>query len=449
MRNGTAIPNEEFEALLQLIADTFSLEFLQKQSGHPLQKLWGRSDTLASNELISLAIAIKNLSLIDPIWIREQVKLAKSSTINTYRGALFEILSLNILHGQEHPVQPAKMNQAGYDGVIRNGQQNIRVSIKNYGKSSFQKQFEQKARLLESTIIGLLKKYAFPPSQILLDFPSDFPEERDWKMLDERIDAIFKEQRTSEEPFAALVEPIDPALPVSRENGRLIFTLFIHPIKSDIDKFHPKFNSYTLMISAAYHKNEDRNLFSKMQDACANLSKHAAIEDDENRNALFLHMPETISVSKCEEWLESYFKAYPSKPITLVILYQPTVALDLAINSTDINHCVKFFDRGLGKIRGHLLFEIPIGRISPESSDLMYLATYPDGSTETIILSDRYIYQHGEHYIKMEPDGKGGYAGNIKKLGDGIFSNIIVELPGQPMAIIKGKFPPSDELLIL
>ncbi len=72
----------------------------------------------------------------------------------------------------------------------------------------------------------------------------------------------------------------------------------------------------------------------------------------------------------------------------------------------------------------------------------MVIAEYPDGRVETIDLNDRYIYQRGEHYLKMQSDGKGGYTGNIQKLGSGIFTNAVIEFPGQP-----GKFAIAQEIL--
>ena len=52
--------------------------------------------------------------------------------------------------------------------------------------------------------------------------------------------------------------------------------------------------------------------------------------------------------------------------------------------------------------------------------------------------------------MKMLPDGKGGFYENMQKLGSGVYTSIVIEFPGQPgSAVIKGRFPPFDELLIL
>lgn len=450
-RNSLNITDSELKEYLQVIISSFSKDWLENESGHPIQKLWKRNDELATNELFSLACAIKDLSKIDAKWTNAQIKIVKSKDKNNSRGAIFEILALNILNAVEHPVKPAKLNQAGYDGVItKAGSQEMRVSIKSYGSSNTQQHFESKSKVIEQLILKLLKKYKYPPSQILLDFPDKFPNERDWKLLEENIDGMFKEQRHKSEPFSAFVEPIDSKKAISKDNARTIFVLIVAPIKNKKDYFHESFNSYTLMISAAYHENEHLNLFSKMDDACANLTKHSAIENENIVNSLFLHLPETVSFSQCTEWLDKYFELFPNKQISVVILYQPVVAMDIANNKSGITNCIKIYIRKNRKINGNYTFSIPVGMISSESTNLIFVAEFPDGKKESIPLENRYSYQHGEHFTKMKPDGKGGFQGNIQKVGNGVHTTVVLEMPGQTKkALIKGKFPPYDELLIL
>lgn len=450
-RNNLNISESELNEYMQVIIDSFSKDWLEKDNGHPIQKLWIRNDELATHELFSLASAIKEISKIDPKWTNEQIRIAKSTDRNNSRGAIFEILALNILNAEEHPVKPAKLNQAGYDGIItKAGNQEMRVSIKSYGSSNSQQQFEKKAKKIEQIILKLLRKYNYPPSQILLDFPDKYPNERDWKLLEENIDGMFKDQRYKNDPFSALVEPIDSKNELSRDNAKTIFILIVYPIKNKKDYFHESFNSYTLMISAAYHENEHLNLFSKMNDACANLAKHSATENEHIINSLFLHLPETISFSQCSEWLDNYFGQFPDKQISIVILYQPVVAMDIVNNKSGITNSINIYIREGRKITGNYKFSIPVGMISGESTDLIFIAEYPDGKKETIPLKNRYSYQHGEHYTKLKPDGKGGLKGNIQRLGNGVHTSVVLEMPGQSKkALIKGRFPPFDELLIL
>ncbi|MCY1660111.1 hypothetical protein [Chryseobacterium sp. SL1] len=449
--NSLGISNEELERYMKILEASFGLKWLEEKSDHPIQILWKRSDILSTNELYTLACSIETLDKTDPFWTKKQIILAKGKDKNNRKGAIFEFIGLNMMNDPEHPVMPARLNQAGYDGVLaRNDGTEVRVSIKNYGSSSFQQSFERKAKAIEVKIVTLLKKYKYPPVQVLLDFPSQYPTEKDWKMLEDRIDEIFKIKRNDKDPFSALVEPVEDKKESSTGNSRVVFFLIIAPIVFQKEILHEKFQSYTVLISAAFHQNEYKNLFSKIDDACANLLKHSAIEDENTINSLLLHLPNTVSLDKCEQWLNDYFEEFPHKQITFLVLYQPVVAEMINTNESVIQHSCKFYIKKEKTIKGGYKFCIPVGTVSDRSVDLYYIAELPDGTKKKIILSDKYTYQHGEHYVKLQPDGKGGFYGNIKKLGNGVYTSIVLELPGQKnSAVIKGRFAPSDELLIL
>lgn len=64
-------------------------------------------------------------------------------------------MALGLLHEDEHPVNPAKLNQAGYDGIMTfQGRKKMRISIKRYGASVRQKEFEKNAIDTEKYIIN-------------------------------------------------------------------------------------------------------------------------------------------------------------------------------------------------------------------------------------------------------------------------------------------------------
>ncbi|KAA9325142.1 hypothetical protein F0P96_20815 [Hymenobacter busanensis] len=450
-RNTLGITDEELAEYMQVLIDQFTLSWLTGSIGHPLQLLWRRVDELATNELFSLAYSIKRLLEIDRKWTVAQVKLVMSREKNTYQGALFEIFALSMLHSNEHPIKPAKLNQAGFDGILTGvSGKEMRVSIKNYGASKYQQSFEKRAAELEVLVVQLLKKYAYLPCQVVLDFPDVYPEDREWNMLLERLDDMFKQQRMSAEPFSALVEPIDPSKPAKDENARAVFILMIYPFKDKLSSFHLKYQSYTLVITSAYHRNEYKNLFSKLQDACSNLAKHSAVETDNVFNSLFIHLPDSVSLEKAVEWITQYFEMFPGKPISLVLLYQPSVVDDLEHDVSRISNAFKVFTREDADVGANYTLSVPVGRVSDKSSDRMLVGTFADGRKQVFPFYDRYVYQRGKHYLRMTPDGKGGFQGNITRVGSGVYASLVVEIPGQPgSAALSGRFAPSDELLIL
>lgn len=440
------------DGYFKVLVDAYSETWLDTNDGHPIQELWRRSDELSTAELYSLASGIKNMLEIDKAWTLDQIEKSKSKQKNTRQGAIFEITGLSMFKNEDTIVKPAKRDQAGYDGIVsfKDGS-SIRASIKSYGMSAHETRFEQFAGEIEECIKVLLQDFNVPPVHIVIDGPVKYPEKAEWEKLKANLRTVFEQNAG----FAYLASRKDESQEFHPENANLEWTIIIHPFLQNVDQYHPAFKTYTLIISGRHHRNEHENLFSKIDDACNNLTKHAADEGYGLANTILIHLPPTASLARCNEWLVDYFNLYPNKSVSAIIFYQPSVATDIDTNRSFINHCFNVItprDRILRYLPGglHLNCSLPIGMLSSEPVNLQLIAQYPDGRKETRTIVDRYFYQRGNHYMKMQPDGKGGFWGNIEQLGNGVFSHIIVELPGQiEKASIGGKFPPKDVLLIL
>jgi hypothetical protein len=453
--NTLAITDDELIDHLRIIASAFTEDWLVAKGGNPIQKLWQREDVTSTIELYTLANSIQKLATINQKWTKEQIKLAKSKDLNSVRGALFELLTLNILDAPGHPVVPAKMNQAGFDGVLTSAQgQELRVSIKNYGSSTYQHKFEHKAKEFEKTILALLKRYRYPPCQIILDFPSAYPGDREWNFLYESLNEWFNQHALDPMPFLAAAEPIDPTKPTRDENVRVLYSLTIAPFKGPhLAPFHLSYQSHTFLALASYHQNEYKNLYSKLEDACANLVKHSATETPDRANALFIHLPDTVTIQQGMAWVNQYFTDYPYKPISLVFLYQPSVAHDLANKNSFVAHGFQMYVKAGSPVATgfttNYTFSVPIGLVSSESVKKTLVAERPNGLDPTIPLYDRYVYQNGLFHYRMQPDGEGGFGGTFNSFA-GVKTSLIVDIPGQPGAFaLHEKHPSSDELLIL
>nr|WP_315171321.1 hypothetical protein [uncultured Flavobacterium sp.] len=445
-RHSTGETPEEIDRLMQIIELNYGGEWLKTNNLHPISQLWSRADEMATHELMFLATAIDTLQAIDERWTKEQIKISKSQQVNNSRGAIFELMALSAMHSEKHPVSPAELNQAGFDGTITHPHNpKLRVSIKNYGTSNSQKTFLKKAKLAEEMIVKLLKKYNYPPTQIYIDFGDHFPEERDWVTFHKSADKFFALKRKDADPFCGVVEKSkdDPS------KDALTFSMLISPLNGD---FHSGYNSYTLMISGLYHKNERKNLYSKLEEACTNLQKHSAVENEQIINTLFIRLPDTVSVDSCQQWLDDYFEMFPAKPISIVFLYQPTIITQNA--SSLISHCVRIYLKNeidvQRKIKGKMTFQFPVGIITENTAQEFLLAELPDGSSEKIDIQDRYFYQRGELYQKLKSNEDGTFGGNVSRPANGIFLNLVLEIPGQKQsAVIKGKFAESDNLIII
>lgn len=453
-RNNLKMSVEELDSYFEILANSFNEEWLERKGDNPIQHLWQRNEELSTNELYTLATAIKKLMAINPAWTNDQLKKARNFDKNNRMGAICELLTLNLLHSEKYPVIPAKRNQAGYDAILKVQNKEMRISIKRYGMSIHQQKFETQTKSIEKQITSILEKYKYPPCQVLLDFPHNYPNEEDWNIVKKHLDYLFEIKRDDPEPFSAIARTIDPTQPSSPNNTEVIAILIIDKLK-DTSGFHLDYRSYSLIVSSVYHPNEYLNIFDKIEKSSKNLTRHSANQNETTINALFLHVPNSISLNNCWNWLNEYFKKNPEQQIALVFLYQASIDQEIKDSKTILNHCIKIFQReemiNLWLPKGtHFKFEVPVGVISNETSTPQIHAHYPDGRTEIISADNRYLFQRGNHYMKMEVAEDGTMRGNITKVGRGIYTNVVVELPGQPGSfILSNKFPVDDELLIM
>lgn len=127
----------ELNTYLETVADHFGLRWLEKGSGNPVQDLWQARHAQATNEMLTLGHAVRNLVKADPAWTRHQISKMKTGSVGERAGAAFEILGLNLFSGPDKRIVPAPANRPGFDGsVFFDDGSSLIVSIKNYGISS-------------------------------------------------------------------------------------------------------------------------------------------------------------------------------------------------------------------------------------------------------------------------------------------------------------------------
>ncbi|GAB4053562.1 hypothetical protein GCM10028810_59420 [Spirosoma litoris] len=416
-------------------------KWISSPSGtHPLQKLWSRKDYMATNELYFFGLNLTKLKEQNPKWVNEQVRHIKEGMHNNRLGAFFEINALGILSTDDQLIKPAKANNPGIDGVLTlpTGK-HMQLSLKNYGDSSHYQKIITNGKWIEKHLASILKEKGIVSIQIVIDAVKRYPEKEDWDNLLEQLPNIL-DQYDPNEPKVMTISDF--------------WLLMIFNIHDDFQSFHQDHNSYTLLLTSVYHKNEKNNLFSKLEEACANLNKHHKNEDPNTINVVMIHIPELGSITACKQWATEYFDQYPDKPISGVLLYQPTIANNLTSGNKFINNCFQFavrqdrFDTWNAE-RYNINFLVPVGRISEEPV-INKLAFIINGEKKYEDLSDRYWFQSGHHYLKQVVQPDGSIVGNIKNLASGVFAHAILEpFPGQAAILLEGHFPPEDKLTIL
>lgn len=426
------IPEEELDELFGEVINSFDGLWLKALGDNPLQKLWSRKDSLATNEIFSLAVAIKKLKSIDKNWLENQIKFAKGKNKNNRKGAFWEILGLSYLHTGNLAIQPTTASFPGIDGILYfpNGAR-INLSCKNYGLSTHHDLFQDKCKDVEKLILDILKKTHIHSLQLII-LSNYYPQDSDWTVLRKELKELINRNRNT---------------PGLYHIGKC-WTASITSLSDEDNTLHKGMSSYQLNIMSPYHKNEEKNLLSKLDDACANLSKHSPAPNSQSINAVYIHLPETASVKKCAEWATEYLNNFPEKPIETVLLYQPTVVINPEENSTGINHCFQFAlnQKFMNwRINNNQLinFDIPVGSVSIEPSFYQLLM----GNKE-IILDEHYTFQVGNIYRKAIQSKDGSISGDVRKLASGVFEHSIISLFNKEI-LVKGHFSPKDELLIL
>ena len=146
------------------------------------------------------------------------------------------------------------------------------------------------------------------------------------------------------------------------------------------------------MILSTMHKNEHENIYSKINNACSNLTKHSP-ESIDGKNSLFIKVPTSISLSACSKWIADYFHNYFDKPISYVFIYQTTVAYDLANGKEMIHHSLKAIENTNRSPQNKAVnfgepisFNPAVGLTFNESSTPGLTINKPDGGTEFVPL---------------------------------------------------------------
>lgn len=219
----------------------------------------------------------------------------------------------------------------------------------------------------------------------------------------------------------------------------LTYDLIKDRVGLDDAKLYSNEISYTLFMASPFYKNEDKNIESKLDKACKDLINKGAMESDNLKNWLFIHLPEYVFMDDYVEWCNRFFRKKPTAPITNITLIQPVYVTDpdkdknfLAINHKEINKETK------EAITTRLQIEFPIG--IPVNSIKRFLGQNFE------IPKQHYMMQSGHIHLDC---GDMTHGGKMKTRFDyGIKTDAIAELKGEKFWI-AGIFPPTTKLILL
>jgi hypothetical protein len=434
---GNEISEQEVTNVLDIIKSAFDEGWLIDAAGQtPLQILWKRPDVFATQELYNFGTSLQKMASVNKTWVDGQIIQAKSNHKNNQRGAIFEIFSLGFLHHPPQTVDPASNSNPGFDGIVHlSPAKKIRLSLKSYGMSSHEMEFNRFASEFEQEFVKEIQKRGIHSIQLFIDAYELLPSPEKWKELKGMIPEILNRYK-----FGELVK-------FTVKDYWSVMMLNIN----DNKQYSKKHASYLLMITSEIHKNEYQNVYDKLDDACNNLVKHHGTEDHSICNTVMVHMPPNVSIERCKFYVEQFFAERPDKAISLVMLYQPSIVSNTTYTSKHINHCIQMvspagkFEAFLNGTEIHPQIGIPIGVLTDTPA-----ATYmvPTTGGKPFPVHERYLYQRAHFYVEVPVNLEGSTEGNIKKLAPGIFEHPVLEIPGQGELIFGLRQPPDDALLI-
>jgi hypothetical protein len=419
--------DDEFNRRLGAIADAFGRAWLDSQGGHPLQLLWQRKDGFAVNQLCLLGDAIAGLRPIDPRWVDDQIKKVKGNDTNSRRGAMFELLGVNLFRHKPQTIRPTGRNAPGYDAVLAlpDGAE-ADISLKSYGTSTHEETFRKQAASTEQAFIATMKARQ-SAGAVLNILANTYPSSADWASL-----------------RAAL-----PNIACGQPAQRLgIWAIRMPELPPDYGPYSTNHFSYQAFMFAPFHANESKNLFDKFDDAFVNARKHAATKTNSVRVVL-LRVPETISLSVCDRWTKEYIVNNAKGPIDGVYLYQLTV-IEKPNDQSLMSHALS-----ISETRNFTAWRSPAGGGQRQMAINLAVGSLTEPTRRQILggpvpieLDEGYIYQKGDFYTAQKVDPNKPTNGTIRNLASGIFQHAVFEFPDGGSFTLGGHFPPVKEITL-
>jgi hypothetical protein len=301
----------ELNNLLGAVVAAFGMDWLELSSGtNRIQTLWSRKDGLATNQLAIMGDAIKRLAPQNADWVARRILAIKSESAENRKGDLFELLGLSLFALDGQCVTGAGDGNPGYDGTIDFGRGALAsVSLKDFGVSSHQRVFETQAASIERATVAALRDLRINGLGLRIG-ASRYPLDADWERLRRAVMQIVSDFRSDGRP---------------RQAGS-IWTLTPQPLPVGHMQLADGHLSYTLTILAPHHANEQRNIKSKIEDACANLSRHSDTLTPRTARLLLIRIPHATSSTECVACTRQWLQDRPDARVDAVILYQPAVA---------------------------------------------------------------------------------------------------------------------------
>lgn len=424
------IPDETIENWISLMLSYLGGEaWLSKHKNHPISRLWYRKDAMSTNELVTFARAISIMESVDKTWLKKTMKLAISDDLNNAHGAIFEILALTFFKDAKFIVSPSSMGCPGIDGTtrIRDDGLDINLSLKYYGVSKAEQNFLAFMEEIDTTIKDSLH---FSSADVRLSLNKCPETKADKDKIRELVKSAMKKYNK-----IAMKDLYD-----SQKDPKFtddFAEMSIRPIEGF--RISNMIKSHQFIAISPTHRNDDKNISDKIDDACRNLVKAQgnianSSSTDDRINGIIIHLPENADMALCKEQAQNYLNKNLNAQIDFIILYQVYIAfyndgkhgilhcIQFAVAPRTANLIVKYL-----KIKDRIIpaFSFFAGTLTFEPSKRRLIINQDRDATQQIELDKVYLYQKGEIYEAAYKDSDGRLGGDVKMLAPGIRLNAV------------------------
>ncbi|MBM4937200.1 hypothetical protein BTZ53_24640 [Vibrio parahaemolyticus] len=373
------IDKKEFESSINCVERHLGKVWLEKKTNldNPIKKLWHSTDVYSSVELYLIGKAISKAEKNNQEdWIEDLVSKIKNARKINIVGLLYEGLVYLILNGKEQQLAPA--GNEGYD-ITYSYSNDIKmyISCKKLMLSQEHEKHEKTFKSLSSFISNNVSTNTSNSHSYVVS------------LKNKNIKLSHLKHCLS----------LVTDKPESTYNFGSVIVRYSNVIDDNLPYSYDKFKASYQIILNVPHKNEERKRINNLiGSAYRNLKKHSKAEKGKSINAVFISLPDHVSLQLAKEWVRNSFKSNYSQ-LSFIVFTK-----FLPVNSPDadfltIQYDIAFNDSCVNPLSGNdvpikdwkRLFEIefPLGMHSTKESKVVLTNLNLD-------VNQSYLFQKGE-----------------------------------------------------
>ena len=426
-RTNPNLPESELRDALECVRGLVGEDFLWEPGWHPLRELWRRPDHVATCELFWLGCCLLALSPMDRTWVNRavaKIKLPQRSRKDR-TGAVFEIIALGSLRIGGHRVMPAANSQSGYDGtVVLDDDREIRISIKNFGRSDNQVEFDRQSAMTRDHLLRLAAAIRMPWLGLRIDADA-LPMIIDWFYLRLALPAFL----TGTAPHARIADiwRVQKTWPGPSPHG-----------------LAAGFTSHSIFIAAPHAESEVHGFRRNVHRAISNIERYATDFPMGAHPVVIIKIPTSASMSECIAAARSFLER-PGVRTASVFLYQSSIIGNPETRQDSLHHNMSVVSRSSEANPFALHFSLPVGLVStnPSRSELWVGSTVEN-------LDTMHTFYESTQYETYPADENGLGSASSWTLSPGQqHIGVLEALPGMRMVFELSHPPRSDLALFL